>query len=650
MNYRETHWLTNNDLTLNRFKTFYVDNRILNVRESLVKELQYFFKATAATKEHAEIIFELKEFDDEDTFSIVEENKKTVVYSNTEAGHIHALFYIVRMLKIGKPIFIDKVSPFYNIRMINHWDNFDGSVERGYAGRSIFYEGNVFNQDRFRVIEYARMLASVGINALTINNVNVHEEETYFITDKYLLNVSFYEEIFNSYGIKLYLSVNFASPMELGETDTADPLDSDVISWWEKTTDKVYSHMPNFGGYLVKADSENRPGPFTYGRDHSEGANMLARALKPYGGKVFWRCFVYDCHQDWRDRSTDRARAAYDHFMPLDGKFDDNVILQVKNGPMDFQVREPVSPLLGSLESTNQVVEFQITQEYTGQQKHVFYLVPQWKEVLDFDTRLDNSENYIKNIIKEKSPIRQNSGIVAVSNVGRNTNWTGHKMSQANLYGFGRLAYNPNLTSEQILEEWIKQTFNKISEKAYNTIFDMNMTSWDTYESYTSPLGVGWMVETHYHYRPNIDSYEYSAWGTYHFADRNGLGVDRTLANGTGYSRQYHDEVFEVFENIDKCPDNLLLFFHHVPYTHVLKSGKTVIQHIYDTHFEGVEQVEKYISDWTSLENEIEEFDYKNVLERLNEQLAVAKEWRDQINTYFYRKSGIEDEKNRKIF
>lgn len=271
------------------------------------------------------------------------------------------------------------------LRMINHWDNFDGSVERGYSGRSFLYEDNRFTRDLERIRDYARLMSSAGINAIAINNVNVHALETLFIS-KYLPDVSRIADVFRLYGIKLFLSVNFAGPMHEGEVGTADPLDPEVRKWWQSKAAEIYAAIPDFGGFVVKADSENRPGPFTYGRDHADGANMLAEALEPFGGIVIWRCFVYNCKQDWRDRKTDRARAAYDHFKPLDGKFNDNVILQIKNGPMDFQVREPVSPLFGALERTNQVIEFQIAQEYTGQQRHVCYLVPQWKEIMEFNT------------------------------------------------------------------------------------------------------------------------------------------------------------------------------------------------------------------------------------------------------------------------
>lgn len=437
--------------------------------------------------------------------------------------------------------------------------------------------------------------------------------------------------------------------MVIGGLDTADPLDEEVRKWWRTTAEEIYQRIGDFGGFIVKADSENRPGPFTYNRTHADGANMLAKALEPFGGVVIWRCFVYNCHQDWRDRTTDRARAAYDHFKPLDGEFLDNVILQIKNGPMDFQVREPVSPLFGAMPLTNQILEFQITQEYTGQQKHLCYLVPQWKEVLDFDTYANGKDSAVKNVVDGSLYPYKYSGISAVTNIGDDANWTGHKLAQANLYGYGRLIWNPDLTEEQISKEWIIQTLGDDAD-VLEQVSRMLADSREIYENYTAPLGVGWMVNINHHFGPSVDGYEYSVWGTYHFADHKGIGVNRTMNSGTGFTGQYGKENTEIYESLENCPDNLLLFFHHVPYTHTLKSGKTVIQHIYDTHFQGVEQAEELKLRWSQLEGKIEEKQYQDVLERLDFQVNHSKEWRDIINTYFYRKSDIEDLHKRTIY
>jgi alpha-glucuronidase len=436
--------------------------------------------------------------------------------------------------------------------------------------------------------------------------------------------------------------------MEIGDIKTADPCDEDVADWWKRCVENIYKQIPDFGGFLIKADSEGRPGPFTYGRTHAEGANVLAKALQPYGGILIWRCFVYNCQQDWRDYKTDRARAAYDNFMSLDGQFEENVILQIKNGPMDFQVREPVSPLFGGLKKTNQMLEVQIAQEYTGQQKHVCYLVPMWKEILSFDTYAKASEATIADIVAGRTYHQTNCGMAAVANTGNDFNWAGHDLAAANLYGFGRLCWNTNLSAEEIAKEWIVLTFS-YNEKVFDVLKEILQISWLTYEKYTSPLGIGWMVNPHSHYGPNVDGYEYDKWGTYHRADRNGVGVVRTK-EGTGFTLQYNEPNASMYENIETCPEELLLFFHHVNYDYGLKSGKTLIQHIYDTHFEGVDEVENMISDLHTLKELLPQDVYQRMSERFAIQLDSAKEWRDRINTYFYRKSGVEDNQGRKIY
>lgn len=588
--------------------------------------------------------------------------QELVIGSETPQGILYAVFHLLRELTLKqgqseeagstlngeKCIFITE-QPVNQLRMINQWDNVDGSIERGYAGRSIFYDNGEFTQDLGRIRDYARLLASTGINAISINNVNVHKQESLFLTERYLNDVAKVAAEFRAYGVRLFLSANYASPIEVGGLQTADPLDQQVREWWNIQTAKVYAAIPDFGGYLIKADSENRPGPFTYNRDHADGANMLAEALRPFGGLVIWRCFVYNCKQDWRDRTTDRARAAYDHFKPLDGRFADNVILQIKNGPMDFQVREAVSPLFGAMENTNQVIEFQITQEYTGQQRHLAYLVPQWKEILDFDTYAKGKGSEIKRIADGSLYQRQYSGFAAVSNIGADASWTGHPLAQANLYGYGRLGWNPELSAEAIADEWVRLTFGH-DEQVVERITGMLLSSLDIYENYTAPLGVGWMVNPDHHYGPNVDGYEYSKWGTYHFADCHGIGVDRTVKSGTGYTSQYHAENAALYESLETCPDELILFFHHVPYTHVLHSGKTVIQHIYDTHFEGAAQAEALLETWRELEGKVDPVIFSKVAALQEEQADHAKEWRDMINTYFYRKSGIQDEQARKIY
>lgn len=587
----------------------------------------------------------------EDGFLIKTVNKAAesyiVVTGKTDKGVLYGVFSLLRLFQMQTEMegLLKIENPYFELRLINHWDNMDGSIERGYAGKSIFFNNNQITTEIGRIKDYARLLSSIGINGVVINNVNVHKYETRLVTKEYLPDAAKLANIFREYGIKMFFSVNYASPIELGGLGTADPLDDEVKEWWKSRVEEVYSYIPDFGGFVVKADSENRPGPFTYNRNHADGANMLAEPLKPYGGIVIWRCFVYNCHQDWRDYKTDRAKAAYDNFMPLDGMFHDNVILQIKNGPMDFQIREPVSPLFGGLEKTNVNLELQITQEYTGQQKHLCYLIPMWKEVMDFDTYSMGKDSTVKKLVRGN----RLGGVAGVVNVGNDPNWTGHQLAQSNLYGFGRLLWNPDLSAEEISEEWVRMTYSN-DKTVVDTISDMLLNSRRIYENYTSPLGIGWMVNPGHHYGPNVDGYEYDKWGTYHRADHIGIGVDRTVKSGTGYTNQYHKEIAAKYEELDTCPEELLLFFHRVPYTYKLKSGETLIQYIYNTHFEGVEQAIKLKEQWQSISGSIKENLHIHVLNRLEGQIEHSKEWRDVINSYFYRKTGINDEQGREIY
>ncbi|GAA1235458.1 alpha-glucuronidase [Pseudonocardia alaniniphila] len=594
----------------------------------------------------------------EEGFALVGDGSTAAVVATGERGLLHGYFHLLRSAATAGshevlPTLETVQEPALPVRMINQWDNTSagdhlGSVERGYAGDSIFFSDGRIVQDRRRISDYARLLASVGINAVSINNVNVHPAAVRLLTDG-LPDVADVARIFRGYGIATYLSVSFASPIVLGDLPTADPGDESVVAWWAGVAEGLYREIPDFGGFVVKADSEGRPGPFDYGRDHVDGANLIAGALRPFGGRVFWRCFVYDHRQDWRDRSTDRARAAYDHFAALDGRFADNVVLQVKCGPMDFQVREPVSPLALAMAETNTVVEFQITQEYTGQQIDLCCLLPQWHEILTFDVSGEQLPgDTLASALARRGRVTASSGVCAVSNVGDDANWTGHKLAQANLYGFGRVAWDPALSAREVLGEWTALTFPDATD-LHETLIELQMGSWGTYEMYTAPLGVGWMVTPHTHYGPAVDGYEYSKWGTYHFADRDGLGVDRTVATGTGFAGQYPKAWAERYEHVETCPDELLLFFHHVPYSHLLHSGTTVIQHIYDTHVEGARRVVEMRDLWRSLEGRLDEASWTNVMERLERQVNSAREWRDQVTTYFFRKSGVPDRNGRVV-
>jgi len=587
----------------------------------------------------------------------------TVVEAGAATGLLHGLHDVVRAGEAAfgadhAPVTSRPVAP---VRMLDHWDNMTvhpvmGQVERGYSGGSIFYVDGRVRDDLSRVAAYARLLGSIGINAVAINNVNVHRTEARLLTDG-LADVARVADVFRPHGVRTYLSVSFASPVVLGGLTTSDPADPDVQAWWAAAADRVYATIPDFGGFVVKADSEGQPGPFAYGRDHADGANLLARALKPHGGTVFWRAFVYNHEQDWRDRRTDRARAAYDHFAPLDGRFDENVVLQVKYGPMDFQTREPVSPVLAAVPRTRLAVELQVTQEYTGHQKHVCYLGPLWSQVLTFPLADDATRDVASIVSGRPGPATPPDaaltagGITAVSNVGDDEFWTGHPLAQANLYAYGRLAWDPSADPVALLDEWIGLTFPGADLRVRDTLHTLMDGSWLTYEAYTAPLGVGFMVDPgRMHYGPNVDGYEYSKWGTYHFADRDGIGVDRTVATGTGYAGQYPSPWRETYEDLATCPDELLLFFHHVPYGHVLHSGTTVIQHIYDTRADAVDVVTSWVDAWADLAGLVPDSLHARVTQRLTEQVRSATEWRDQVRSYFFRKSGVPDASGRPIY
>lgn len=574
-------------------------------------------------------------------------NEDTIdILGGSFAGILYGVFDAERQFLLTGSVTAVSESPACPLRMLNHWDNIDGTIERGYSGLSFFFENDEILVNE-RTVAYARLCASIGINAVVINNVNVRGNATKLVTDRYLPKLRDMSDIFNAYGIRLYLSINFAEPMEYG-LETADPLCEDVREFWNGLIAHLYERIPNFGGVLVKADSEGRPGPFTYGRTHADGANMLAAALEPYGGTVIWRCFVYNCSQDWRDTETDRAKAGYDNFAALDGSFADNVILQVKNGPMDFQVREPVSPLFGAMKQTHLMLEVQAAQEYTGQQKHVCYLLPMWKEVLKFHTHAYEERDRVSEIVRGTHFPSGKCGMAAVANTGNDENWTGSDLAAANWYGFGRIAWNPSLSSEEIALEWSGLQFG-MDANVRTVLTKILMSSYETYEKYTVPLGIGWMCNPSYHYGPNVEGYEYDRWGTYHRASCKAIGVDRT-SSGTGYTLQYPEELANLYEVPETTPTELLLFFHRLPYTYRLPNGKTLIQHIYDTHFEGVEEVMEMIESIVSIQGMIPEKEYTRIMERFSMQLISAKEWRDRINTYFCRISGIGDRHRRPIY
>jgi alpha-glucuronidase len=569
-----------------------------------------------------------------------------LITAMNDRGVLYGVFALLSKIALGAPIpqMNEQQVPYAPTRWVNQWDNLDGTIERGYGGRSIFFENGHVLADLSRASDYARLLASVGIHGCAINNVNADPR---ILTPEFIPQLARVAAAFRPWGVRLAVSVDFSSPKSIGGLDTFDPLDPRVAEWWRKKADEIYAAIPDFGGFVLKADSEGRVGPSAYGRTHADAANMIARSLKPHRGLLFYRGFVYDHHLDWRNLKNDRARAAYDNFYKLDGQFDSNVILQIKNGPIDFQVREPASPLFGALRKTNEAIELQDTQEYTGQARHLCFLVPMWKEVLDFDMHALEDGTPVKALVAGKAFHLPTGGLVGVSNVGSDPTWLGNHLSMANLFGFGRLAWNPDLAAKEITNEWTRLTFGG-DPHVVNTISTMQLGSWHTYENYTGPLGAGTLTDiTGNHYGPSVEASERNGWGQWHRADFTGIGMDRTVATGTGFVGQYQPAVAKRYESLADCPDELLLFFHHVSYTYVLHSGKTVIQHIYDSHYEGAEAAEEYVRQWKSLKGRIDDQRYAEILKQLEYQAGAAQVWRDAICNWFLRTSGIADEKGR---
>ena len=518
--------------------------------------------------------------------------------------------------------------PQVGLRILNHWDNLDGSIERGYAGKSIFkWEeiklgkngkgGSISKSLHDRLITYARANASLGINGSVLNNVNASPK---MMTAEYINKVKVIANILRPYGIRVYLSINFASPMALGYTKTADPLDKKVQLWWKKKAKEIYATIPDFGGFLVKANSEGQPGPGDYHRTHADGANMLADAVKPYGGIIMWRSFVYGANH----KGEDRVKQAVSEFKGMDGKFRDNVILQSKNGPLDFQPREPYAPIFDNIKQTPQIAELQITQEYLGQSKHLTYLAPMWKEFFDFV----NPNKLV--------------GISGVANIGDDANWCGHPFSQANWYAFGRLAWNPSLTAEEIAHEWLVQTYENQNEKFTKPVEMMMMTSREACVNYMMPLGLHHIFKFDHHYGPEPDGFIASyplEWcpGYYHKADAQGVGFDRS-SKGTDAVGQYPEPYHSMYDNIATCPEEYLLWFHHVPWTYKMKSGSTLWQELCMKYNMGVAMVEVYRDFWhTSAKQYMKghEQEWQHTDSLLNVQLENAKEWRNTCLKYF---------------
>lgn len=552
----------------------------------------------------------------------------SIIASNS-IGILYGAYDLLRLQETGNLSHLSKTEkPAVNLRILNHWDNLDGSIERGYAGKSIWKWDeiildkagefkNISKDLRNRLITYARSNASIGINGAVLNNVNASPQ---MMTSEYLHKVKVIADIFRPYGIRVYLSINFASPMALGYTKTADPLDMKVQLWWKKKAKEIYASIPDFGGFLVKANSEGQPGPGDYHRSHADGANMLADALKPFGGIVMWRSFVYGANH----KGEDRVKQAVSEFKYQDGKFRDNVILQSKNGPLDFQPREPYAPIFDNIHQTPQIAELQITQEYLGQSKHLVYLAPMWKEFFRFV-----SPDKLK-------------GIAGVSNIGDNANWCGHPFSQANWYAFGRLAWNPSISSEEIAHEWLIQTYECKDERFTKPVEMMMLTSREACVNYMMPLGLHHIFKFDHHYGPEPDGFkaEYPLeWCPvyYHQADSNGIGFNRS-SDGTDAVGQYPEPYRSLYDNLATCPEEYLLWFHHVPWNYRMKSGSTLWEELCMRYNMGVSMVETYRDYWHTstkeyMKDHITEWEMTDSL--LNVQLASAKEWRDVCLKYF---------------
>lgn len=578
-----------------------------------------------------ELRIENKEKNLKDGYKIISTSEKIVISAGKEIGLLYGVYHILRLQQTKADLShlntIEK--PSYEVRILNHWDNLDGSIERGYAGRSLWKWDDLPGKVSPRYEEYARANASVGINSVVLNNVNASPN---MLREDYLKKVKVLADIFRPYGIKVYLSVNFSSPKVLGGLQNSDPLNKDVQKWWKDKAAEIYRLIPDFGGFLVKANSEGQPGPQDYGRTHADGANMMADALKPYHGIVMWRAFVYSPSKD------DRAKQAYLEFVPLDGKFRDNVIIQIKNGPVDFQPREAFNPLFGALRKTSEMVEFQITQEYLGFSNHLVFLAPLFKETLDSDTYSDGQGSTIAKITDGTLKSAKLTAISAVANIGEDTNWTGHHFAQANWYAFGRLAWNHELSSEQIAEEWIKMTFTD-DQSFLNPVKEMMLSSRETAVDYMMPLGLHHIFAGGHHYGPE-------PWGDYkggrpdwspvyyHQADTNGLGFDRTKTGSNAVS-QYFPPLSERYGNISTCPENLILWFHHVPWDYTMKDGKNLWDELCYTYDSGVKKVRDYQKTWDRMEPYIDKQRFADVQSKLKIQSKDAVWWKDACLLYF---------------
>ena len=566
-----------------------------------------------------------------DGYLLFSDEKGVNVVSCGELGILYGTYHLLRLQETGadcSALYV-KEKPVYSYRLLNHWDNLDGTVERGYAGRSLWNWEELPAISSSRYQEYARLNASIGINGVVLNNVNASPQ---ILSPDYLVKVQALAQVFRPYGIKVFLSINFSSPAALGGLPTSDPLNKDVQRWWRDKVRDIYRCIPDFGGFLVKANSEGLPGPQDFGRTHADGANMLADALEPFGGIVMWRAFVYNPGDE------DRAKQAYSEFMPLDGAFRKNVVIQVKNGPVDFQPREPFSPLFGAMRKTSVMPEFQITQEYLGFSNHVAYLAPLWKECLDADTYQDGAGSTVMRMTATPLFPGAITAIAGVANIGTDTNWCGHPLAQANWYAFGRLAWNPQLTSGEIVEEWIRQTFD-MPQDAEQSVKELMLGSREAVVNYMMPLGLHHLFAWGHHYGPEpwcavpgarpdwMPSY-------YHKADTFGIGFDRSRSGSNAVS-QYHEPLCDLYDGAESCPEDLLLWFHHVTWQHKMRSGRTLWEELCYKYNEGVQSVRDFQRIWDEVEPYVDMERFQDVQKRLRTQSRDAVWWRDACLLYF---------------
>lgn len=561
-----------------------------------------------------------------------------LVTANTDIGLLYGVFRLLQTIQSGQDLeglsLVDR--PSVDLRMLNHWDNLDRTVERGYAGFSLWNWQKLPEYIDQRYIDYARANASIGINGTALTNVNAN---ALVLTPMYLEKVAALADVFRKYGIKVYLTARFSAPMEIGGLETADPLNAEVRNWWAQKTREIYDYIPDFGGFLVKANSEGQPGPQNYGRTHVDGANMLAEAVQPHGGLVIWRAFVYS-----EDDETDRAKQAYSEFVPYDGRFMDNVLVQVKNGPIDFQPREPFHPMFGAMPQTPLMMEFQITQEYLGFSSHLVFLPKLFEEVLQSDTYVKGKGSTVAKVVDGSLHRKKLSGMAGVSNIGTDLNWTGHPFAQANWFGFGRLAWNPETKAADIAEEWIKLTYSNNSELV-SLLRPMMITSREAVVNYMNPLGLHHLFDTGHHYGPGpwVDNLGRPDWNPtyYHNADENGIGFDRTKT-GSNALEQYSKEIADAYGNPKTCPEPYLLWFHHLPWDYTFKNGNSLWDGLALKYQEGVNQVSEMINTWDRARPFITSDQYQEVKMLMDIQLKEAQWWRDASLLYFQTFSGME--------